>query len=289
MRLGCMGFASAEASRGLSDRPRHPFGAPLWEHSFIRAVQNKILINRKVNYTIMMRLQKFLALSGVASRRNSEKLIADGHVAVNGKVITEMGVQVDESADVVTVDGKVCKIQEEKHYLAYNKPMGEVTTVTDPEGRPTVMDKFRDYPVRLYPVGRLDYDSEGLLLLTNDGDLMNNLLHPSREVSKEYLVKVSNRVTDEEIRRLRAGVRLDDDRMTSPADVHLVRYETFASVLLVTIHEGRNRQVRRMFSAIGHEVVALKRVGFATIKLHDLPRGQWRRLTDVEVRKLKEL
>ena len=219
----------------------------------------------------MMRLQKFLALSGVASRRNSEKLIADGHVAVNGKVITEMGVQVDESADVVTVDGKVCKIQEEKHYLAYNKPMGEVTTVADPEGRPTVMDKFRDYPVRLYPVGRLDYDSEGLLLLTNDG------------------VKVSNRVTDEEIRRLRAGVRLDDDRMTSPADVHLVRYETFASVLLVTIHEGRNRQVRRMFSAIGHEVVALKRVGFATIKLHDLPRSQWRRLTDVEVRKLKEL
>mgnify|MGYP001031382499 CR=1 FL=1 len=102
----------------------------------------------------MMRLQKFLALSGVASRRNSEKLIADGHVAVNGKVITEMGVQVDESADVVTVDGKVCKIQEEKHYLAYNKPMGEVTTVADPEGRPTVMDKFRDYPVRLYPVGR---------------------------------------------------------------------------------------------------------------------------------------
>lgn len=237
----------------------------------------------------MMRLQKFLALSGVASRRNSEKLIADGHVAVNGKVITEMGVQVDESADVVTVDGKVCKIQEEKHYLAYNKPMGEVTTVADPEGRPTVMDKFRDYPVRLYPVGRLDYDSEGLLLLTNDGNLMNNLLHPSREVSKEYLVKVSNRVTDEEIRRLRAGVRLDDDRMTSPADVHLVRYETFATVLLVTIHEGRNRQVRRMFSAIGHEVVALKRVGFATIKLHDLPRGQWRRLTDVEVRKLKEL
>ena len=168
----------------------------------------------------MMRLQKFLALSGVASRRNSEKLIADGHVAVNGKVITEMGVQVDESADVVTVDGKVCKIQEEKHYLAYNKPMGEVTTVADPEGRPTVMDKFRDYPVRLYPVGRLDYDSEGLLLLTNDGDLMNNLLHPSREVSKEYLVKVSNRVTDEEIRkvehivnaRIRANIPLKEYR-----------------------------------------------------------------------------
>ena len=237
----------------------------------------------------MMRLQKYLALSGVASRRNAEKMIADGRVSVNGTVITEMGVQVDEFHDKVAVDGNLCRLEEEKHYLAYNKPIGEVTTVTDPEGRATVMDKFRDYPVRLYPVGRLDYDSEGLILLTNDGDLMNNLLHPSREVDKEYLVKVSNRVTDDEIRRLRAGVQLDDGRMTSPADVHLVRYEAFASALLVSIHEGRNRQVRRMFSAIGHEVVSLKRVGFATIKLHDLPRGQWRRLNDLEVKKLKEL
>ena len=237
----------------------------------------------------MMRLQKYLALSGVASRRNAEKMIADGRVAVNGMVITEMGVQVDELHDKVTVDGNLVHLEEEKHYLAYNKPIGEVTTVSDPEGRATVMDKFRDYPVRLYPVGRLDYDSEGLILLTNDGDLMNDLLHPSREVEKQYLVKVSNRVSDEEIRRLRAGVQLDDGRMTSPADVHLVRYEAFASVLLVSIHEGRNRQVRRMFSAVGHEVVSLKRVGFATIKLHNLPRGQWRRLTDVEVKKLKEL
>lgn len=237
----------------------------------------------------MMRLQKYLALSGVASRRNAEKMITDGRVAVNGMVITEMGVQVDELHDKVTVDGNLVHLEEEKHYLAYNKPIGEVTTVSDPEGRATVMDKFRDYPVRLYPVGRLDYDSEGLILLTNDGDLMNDLLHPSREVEKQYLVKVSNRVSDEEIRRLRAGVQLDDGRMTSPADVHLVRYEAFASVLLVSIHEGRNRQVRRMFTAVGHEVVSLKRVGFATIKLHDLPRGQWRRLTDVEVKKLKEL
>ena len=237
----------------------------------------------------MMRLQKYLALSGVASRRNAEKMIVEGRVAVNGMVVTEMGVQVDEFHDKVTVDGNLCHLEEEKHYLAYNKPIGEVTTVTDPEGRATVMDKFRDYPVRLYPVGRLDYDSEGLILLTNDGALMNNLLHPSHEVDKEYLVKVSNRVSDDEIRRLRAGVQLDDGRMTSPADVHLVRYESFSSVLLVSIHEGRNRQVRRMFSAIGHEVVSLKRVGFATIKLHDLPRGQWRRLTDVEVKKLKEL
>ena len=237
----------------------------------------------------MMRLQKYLALSGVASRRASEKLIAEGHVAVNGATVTEMGVQVDENADLITVDGQPVALETEKHYLAYYKPIGEVTTVSDPEGRATVMDRFRDYPVRLYPVGRLDYDSEGLLLLTNDGDLMNSLLHPSHEVEKAYLVKVSNHVSEETLRRLRAGVTLDDGRMTSPAEARLVRYETFASVVLVTIHEGRNRQVRRMFSAVGHEVVSLKRVGFAGIKLGDLPRGQWRRLTEREVARLKEL
>ena len=236
----------------------------------------------------MMRLQKFLALSGVASRRASEKLIAEGHVMVNGRRITEMGVQIDENRDRITVNGKPIHMETEKHYLAYNKPMGEVTTASDPEGRSTVMDKFHDYPVRLYPVGRLDYDSEGLILLTNDGDMMQHLLHPSHEVPKKYLCKVSNKVTDEEIRHLRAGVDLDG-RLTSPADIHLVRYEAFASIVLVTIHEGRNRQVRRMFEAIGHEVVALKRIGFGPILLEDLPRGQWRRLTPAEIHTLKEL
>lgn len=235
----------------------------------------------------MMRLQKYLALSGVASRRTSERMIAEGHVTVNGQTVTEMGVQVSEE-DRVCVDGNPVQPQEEKHYLAYFKPIGEVTTVSDPEGRPTVMDKFRDYPVRLYPVGRLDFDSEGLLLLTNDGDMMQHLLHPSHEVEKVYLAKISNQISEDSLRRLRAGVQLDG-RMTSPAQVRLVRYEAFDSVVLVTIHEGRNRQVRRMFDAIGHQVVSLKRVGFGPISLGDLPRGQWRRLTDVEIRKLKEL
>lgn len=234
------------------------------------------------------RLQKLLAQAGLCSRREAERWIDDGRVTVNGKKAS-VGDKADPRRDKIFVDGKPIGGAEEKVYLMLYKPRGYVTTMKDEHGRKTVADLVRGCGARVVPVGRLDYNSEGLLLLTNDGDLMNNLLHPSHEVSKEYLVKVSNRVTDEEIRRLRAGVRLDDDRMTSPADVHLVRYETFASVLLVTIHEGRNRQVRRMFSAIGHEVVALKRVGFATIKLHDLPRGQWRRLTDVEVRKLKEL
>lgn len=233
----------------------------------------------------MMRLQKYLALSGVASRRTSEKLIAEGHVMVNGRKITEMGVQIDENHDCVFVDGKPVHIETEKHYLAYNKPIGEVTTSSDPEGRDTVMDKFRDYPVRLFPVGRLDYDSEGLILLTNDGEMMQHLLHPSHEVPKKYLCKVSNKVTEEELRRLRQGVDLEG-RLTSPAEVRLVRYEAFDSVVLVTIHEGRNRQVRRMFEEAGHKVLQLRRVKFGPLELGPLPRGQWRELTAEEIRKL---
>ncbi len=236
----------------------------------------------------MMRLQKYLAMCGVASRRTAEKMIAEGRVKVNGKTVTEMGVQVDEAADRVEADGKTVHMEAEKHYIAYYKPVGEVTTASDPEGRETVMDKFRDYPVRLFPVGRLDYDSEGLLLLTNDGEMMNKLLHPSREVPKSYLCMVSNHVTEEELRRLRQGVMMDG-RLTSPAEVRLIRYETFDSVVLVTIHEGRNRQVRRMFEAIDHQVVQLRRVGFGPIRLGDLPRGRWRRLTEDEIRRLKAL
>ena len=172
--------------------------------------------------------------------------------------------------------------------MAYNKPIGEITTVSDPEGRPTVLDKFRDYPVRLFPVGRLDFDSEGLLLLTNDGDLMNRLLHPSSEIRKKYLVKASNQVTEQEIHRLRTGVIING-KMTSPAQAHLIRRETFDTVLLISIHEGRNRQVRKMLEAVGHQVVSLKRVEFGPIVLGDLPRGQWRKLSDNEIAKLKNL
>lgn len=235
----------------------------------------------------MMRLQKYLALSGVSSRRNAEKMILEGRVSVNRVSVTVMGFQVDEKNDQVEVDGEPVSIQEEKHYIAYNKPIGEVCTVSDPEGRATVMDKFRDYPVRLYPVGRLDYDSEGLILLTNDGDMMNHVLHPSREVSKVYLTKVSNQVTDDEIRQLRRGVIIDG-KMTAPASVRLIRRETFDTVLLISIHEGRNRQVRKMVSAVGHQVVSLRRVEFGPVSLGDLPTGKWRALTDEEIRRLRQ-
>ena len=236
----------------------------------------------------MIRLQKYMALCGVSSRRAAEKMIAEGRVSVNGDVVTEMGTKVDEYADEVRVDGEVITPEAEKHYLAYNKPVGEVTTVSDPEGRATVMDRFEGYPVRLLPVGRLDYDSDGLLLLTNDGELMNRLLHPSREIDKAYLAKVSNNLTEEDLVRLARGV-IVNGKMTSPAKVRLIRRDTFSTTILVTIHEGRNRQVRKMVEAVGHQVVSLRRVGFGPILLGDLPSGCWRRLTDEEVRKLKAL
>ena len=236
----------------------------------------------------MIRLQKYLALCGIASRRTSEKIILEGRVTVNGSVVTQMGVQIDESRDVVSVDGEIIHPEEEKHYIAYNKPIGEVTTVSDPEGRATVMDKFSDYPVRLFPVGRLDYDSEGLLLLTNDGDMMNRVLHPSREVLKVYWTKVSNHLTPEEMTALRKGVMIDG-KMTSPASVRLIRENTFDTVLLISIHEGRNRQVRRMAEAIGHKVISLRRVGFGPVLLGDLPTGMWRPLTAEEIEKLKQI
>ncbi len=231
-----------------------------------------------------MRLQKYMALCGVASRRTAEKMILDGQVTVNGTLITEMGVQVEEG-DTVCVNGTPIHLEAEKHYIVYHKPAGEVTTVSDPEGRICVLDHFRDYPVRLYPVGRLDYDSEGLLLLTNDGDLTDRMLHPSFQVDKTYLARVTGSVPMEEVRALRSGVMLDDHK-TSPAKVRIIKEETFATVVLVTIHEGRNRQVRRMFETYGHKVLQLRRVQFGPLQLGDLPRGQWRHLNDEEMRKL---
>ena len=233
-----------------------------------------------------MRLQKYLALCGVASRRNAEKLISEGQVTVNGAVVTEMGIQVDENADHVCFNGKPVYLEAEKHYIAYNKPIGEVTTVHDPEGRATVMDRFRDYPVRLFPIGRLDYDSEGILLLSNDGDMMNRMLHPSNEIKKSYLTRASNCVSDEDIRQLKKGVMIEG-RLTSPAEVRLIRREALYTDLLITIHEGRNRQVRKMIEAVGHQVVHLKRVQFGPVILGDLPAGMWRKLTEDEIRKLK--
>lgn len=234
-----------------------------------------------------MRLQKYLASCGVASRRAAEKLIAEGHVSVDGYTVTEMGTQVQEG-QAVLVDGRPVAPEARKVYIIYHKPAGEVTTASDPEGRSTVLDKFRDFPVRLYPVGRLDYDSEGLLLLTNDGDLTEHMLHPSREVEKVYLARVSNQVTQQEARRLECGVMVDG-RKTARAKVRLLDVKPLYTDMLVTIHEGRNRQVRKMVEQVGHQVVLLRRVRFGPLKLGELPRGMWRELTGVELAQLKRL
>lgn len=236
-----------------------------------------------------MRLQKYMAMCGVAARRKCEEIIAAGRVSVNGQIVTEMGTQVEE-CDVVLVDGARIFLEEEKRYVLYHKPAGEVTTVSDEKGRETVMDRFRDFPVRLYPVGRLDYDSEGLLLLTNDGELAQRLTHPSCEVDKVYLARVTGNPSNEAIDRLRRGVYMEgDQRRTYPAQVRVVRDESLFSDVLVTIHEGRNRQVRRMFDAVGHKVLLLRRVRFGPLELGDLRRGEWRELTQEEIELLHRM
>lgn len=234
-----------------------------------------------------MRLHKYMAQCGVASRRKCEAMIAEGRVAVNGMAVTGMGTLV-QAGDVVTVDGRVIAPEEKQYYILYHKPIGEVSTVTDPRGRPTVLDRFADFPARLYPVGRLDFDSEGLLLLTNDGDLTQRMLHPSREVDKTYLIRVAGDVGMDAVRRLRQGVVLEG-RTTAPAEARIIRRTDVETVMLVTIHEGRNRQVRRMLEAVGHAVVMLRRVQFGPLQLGGLGRGQWRMLTPEEVAALKAL
>lgn len=233
-----------------------------------------------------MRLQKYMAMCGVAARRKCEEIIASGRVSVNGQIVTEMGTQVEEN-DIVLVDGQRIMPEVEKRYILYHKPAGEVTTVSDDKGRETVMDRFHDFPVRLYPVGRLDYDSEGLLLLTNDGELAQRLTHPSCEVDKVYLARVTGNPSNEAIDRLRRGVYMEgDERRTYTADVRVVRDESLFSDILVTIHEGRNRQVRRMFDAVGHKVLLLRRVRFGPLELGALRRGEWRELSAQEIAQL---
>ena len=232
-----------------------------------------------------MRLQKYLAECGVASRRHAEDMITQGLVQINGITVREMGLKVEEG-DEVRVRGQVVTPQAEKRYVLYYKPIGEVTTSSDPEGRPTVLDRFRDFPVRLYPVGRLDFDSEGLLLLTNDGDLTARLTHPSGEVNKSYIARVSLQLTDEELNRLRFGIMIDG-RKTAKAGAKILKQESLFTDVLITIHEGRNRQIRRMVEALGHQVIRLKRVKYGPIELGMLARGEWRDLSAQEVSDLR--
>lgn len=235
------------------------------------------------------RLQKIISQAGLASRREAEIMITAGRVKVNGKVCTELGVKADPNKDKISVDGKPIK-SEKLVYILLNKPRGVVTSLRDPEGRRTVTSLLTDVTERVYPVGRLDYNTEGLLLLTNDGELTHALTHPSHEIAKTYHAKVLGHPADAKIDKLRSGLRLEDG-MTAPAHVHILSYdrEKDQTLVEITIHEGRNRQVRRMFDVIGHPVRNLKRVKMAFLTLAGLGRGQYRLLESQEIGALKAL
>lgn len=245
-----------------------------------------------------MRLQKFLARAGVASRRGSEDLMTSGRVKLNGTVATELGTKVDPNVDVVEVDGIRVNLSDGKVYLVLNKPAGVLTTMDDPQGRDTVVPLVptERFP-GLFPVGRLDMDTTGVLLFTTDGDLAARLLHPSSHVSKTYHARIRGLLSEDELWDLREGVELDDG-MTAPAkvrlltekeglDVHGGRVSDYEDLVEVIIHEGRKRQVKRMFSAVGHHVLQLNRVDFGGITAQGLQPGAWRLLTTSEVESLK--
>ena len=229
-----------------------------------------------------MRLQKYLALCGVASRRAAEVIITDGRVTVNGEKITELGTKVTEN-DEVCVDGIVQKLESKKLYIMLNKPVGYVTTVSDEKDRPTVMELLGDVSARVYPVGRLDFNTEGLLLLTNDGDFTYKITHPKHKLDKTYEVLVTGKAKQNAIRMMETGLFIDG-RKTAPAKVDVAEAGKASAILTITIHEGRNRQVRKMCQAVGFKVLSLKRVFEGGLTLGNLPLGKWRHLSPSEVK-----
>ncbi|MGE5620105.1 MAG: pseudouridine synthase [Sphingomonadaceae bacterium] len=231
------------------------------------------------------RLHKVLARAGIDSRRAAEGMILAGRVAVNGQVITKLGTKVDPEHDSITVDGRPIPRRVKKTYLMLNKPAGYITTVSDPEHRPTVMDLV-PHNGRIYPVGRLDANSEGLILLTNDGEFANLLSHPRYSYEKEYHVLVPGTVKEEDLRTLRDGVVIDGQK-TAPAKVRVLNSDGRSTWLSMTIHEGRNRQIRRMLHALGYSVERLVRMRIGPLWLGSLPKGAYRALTPAEVRTLK--
>jgi 23S rRNA pseudouridine2605 synthase len=236
------------------------------------------------------RLQKIISAAGIASRRAAEKLIVEGRVTVNGRTVTELGSKADPDVDEIRVDERRVRKTRQHRYILLNKPRGYVTTRSDPERRPTVLDLLTGIREYIYPVGRLDFDSEGLLILTNDGDLAATLTHPRHEVERVYEVQVLGVPDAHDLDRLAGGIVIDG-RRTSPAQVELLperRSQRDTSVLRMTVHEGRTRQVRRMCDAIGHPVRTLKRIRIGPIADKSLKVGMYRELTPEEVRRLKK-
>ena len=235
-----------------------------------------------------MRLNKFMAMSGVDSRRKCDEIIASGRVRINARVVKKLGIQVNINRDIVTVDNKPIRIKGNFVYLMLNKPLGTVTTLRDPQHRRTVMDCLPRLNQRVFPVGRLDYNTSGLLLFTNDGDTAQKLIHPSFEIDKKYLVTITGTLSEKEIDTLSNGVDIGGF-VTSPASITLKNTAHGQSTYEIIIHEGKNRQIRRMFESINRPVVALKRVAFGKLVLGDLPIGHTRELTKEEIKYITSL
>lgn len=235
----------------------------------------------------MMRLQKYIAQSGYTSRRKAEVLISEGKVKVNGITVTALGTQVNESQDTIEVDGKVLIIEEEQVYILLNKPTGIVSTVSDQFDRPTVLSCIQGIKERIYPVGRLDYNTSGLLILTNDGEFTNRLTHPRYHVPKTYRVEADGTLNLNELEALRKGITIED-YTTQAAIVTVINENRRGSVVEITIYEGKNRQIRKMFDAINHPVLKLRRIKIGNIDDQNLKVGEWRYLTKEELNYLKE-
>ncbi|MBI2353537.1 MAG: rRNA pseudouridine synthase [Deltaproteobacteria bacterium] len=231
------------------------------------------------------RLQKIISAAGITSRRASEELILNGRVTVNGAVVTELGTKADPAMDLITVDGKPLQVSGQRVYILLNKPTGYITALKDSRERALVTDLLKDVPERVYPVGRLDYNTEGLLLLTNDGEWANRLMHPRHEVEKEYFVRVRGKVSEQQLKRLAEGVELAEGK-TAPAVVRLVKDGEQNDWISIAIHEGRNRQVRRMCEAVSLSVVRLRRVRYGSLSMGTLKPGEFRYLSEAEVNAL---
>ncbi len=231
-----------------------------------------------------MRLQKFLSNSGICSRRNAEKIILEGKISINGKIVSELGVKIDPEKDVVVFNGKEVRLESKHVYVLLNKPVGYVTTVKEQFGRPTVIDLVKDIDVKLLPVGRLDMYTSGALILTNDGDFIYKVTHPKNEVEKTYRATVRGIVTNEDVKKLEAGVKIDD-YISNKAKVRILKIDEIKRIsrLEIIIHEGKNREVRKMCEFIGKKVIALHRSKIGKISVQDLKIGEWRYLKKEEV------
>lgn len=236
----------------------------------------------------LVRIAKFLAAAEVASRRQSEKIITDGKVFVNGARVTNLATQIDEQKDVVTVSGRRVRPAEQKIYIMLNKPVGCVCTCSDEKGRKTVLDYLKGIDRRVYPVGRLDFTTEGLLILTNDGELANKLMHPSYKVNKRYYAVVNDELSDADIASVQKGVMIEG-RKTAPAQLKIMKMMKGRTEFTIVVHEGRNHLVKNIFEALGKQVVFLKRISVGTLQLGDLKSGQYRFLNDDELAYLNTL